>query len=397
MSKFKANPDDLKGYKIKIYPTEDQKIVIDKTINMYRAVYNIALSIQNENHESGNSYIKYFDMCKIFSDMRNNNPDYIWMKDIQISIIRQALRDLDNAFINFFDKRSRYPRFKSKKHSKKFFTTRSERTNSHSSSIRIPGVGYINAKNNPIPVDVRLYNTGVSFDGYDYWFYCQIEQRSHRCIDPIIPNGVKAIGVDVGIRNMITTSNGKYYHLPDTFKLQKRLRRNQRRLQRYYNRYLAESMLTKTKYEDIPKSSNMMKALEINFKTQQKIKNKNRNEIHCATKEIVEQFPSCIVIENISSTKQIQGNNWIRKYTPSMMYYEIHRQLIYKAANRGIDILIADSEFPSSQLCSNCGHRHKIYGNHRFICPNCGLKIDRDLNASINLEKLAYLENAYVA
>ena len=388
-----ANADRLRGYRIKIYPTEDQIRQINCNINSYRAIYNIALDIQNRNYNDGNSYIKYFDMCKIFSDMRNNNPEYYWFNTIQLSTIRQALRDLDNAFKNFFNKTCRYPRFKSRKRSKKFFTTRSERTSIKSNYIRIPGIGLVNGKNNPIP-DTRLYNTGVSFDGYDYWFYCQVERDVIET--PIYITDRQPVGIDVGIRNMITTSDGDYYHFSDTRKYEKRLKRQQRRLQKFYDRYLKESMHTKTKYEDIPKSKNMQKRLRDQFKTYSKIKNKKHNDIHNATKAIVERYPSAIVMENLKVSDQLR-NSWSRKFAPNMLYYEIHRQLRYKAEDRNIPIIVADSEFPSSQICSRCSVMHKIYGNKKFICPSCGLRIDRDLNAAINLRNLACLEKAYIA
>ena len=388
-----ANTDRLRGRRIKIYPTEEQIKLINCNINSYRAIYNIALDLQNRNYNDGNSYITYFDMCKIFSDMRNNNPEYEWFKQIQLSTIRQALRDLDNAFKNFFNNKTRYPRFKSKKRSKKFFTTRSERTNVKDHYIRIPGIGLVEGKNHNIP-NTRLFNTGLSFDGYDYWFYCQIETDT---IEPqfYIKNRTP-IGIDVGIRNMITTSTGDYYHFSNTRKYEKRLKRQQRRLQKSYDKYLNQSMLTKTKYEDIPKSKNMQKRLRDQYKTYSKIRNKKHNDIHNATKRIVESYPSAIVIENLSVTNQLK-QGWMRKFCPNMLFYEIHRQIIYKAKDRNIPIIIADAQFPSSQLCSRCGSIRKIYGNKTFICHRCGFRIDRDLNAALNLENLAYPENACIA
>ena len=388
-----ANTDRLRGHRIKIYPTEEQIALINCNINSYRAIYNIALDLQNRNYNDGNRYIKYFDMCKIFSDMRNNNPEYSWFKQIQLSTIRQALRDLDNAFNNFFNKKTRYPRFKSKKRSKKFFTTRSERTNIKNNYIRIPGIGLVDGKDHHIP-NTRLYNTGLTFDGYNYWFYCQIETDTIET--PLYIKDRTPIGIDVGIRNMITTSTGDYYHFSDTRKYEKRLKRQQRRLQKSYDKYLKQSMLTKTKYEDIPKSKNMQKRLRDRYRTYSKIRNKKRNDIHNATKCIVESYPSAIVIEDLSVTNQLK-KGWMRKFYPNMLFYEIHRQIIYKAEDRNIPIIVADKQFPSSQTCSRCGSIRKIYGNKTFICHKCGFKIDRDLNAAYNLRNLAYPENAYIA
>lgn len=140
----------------------------------------------------------------------------------------------------------------------------------------------------------------------------------------------------------------------------------------------------------------MQKRLYDQFKTYSKIHNKKYNDIHNATKDIVKRYPSAIVIEDIRVSDQLK-NSWSRKFAPNMLYYEIHRQLIYKASDRGIPIIKADRSFASSQICSKCGFMHKIYGNKIFVCPKCGLRIDRDLNAAYNLENLAYFEKAYIA
>ena len=139
----------------------------------------------------------------------------------------------------------------------------------------------------------------------------------------------------------------------------------------------------------------MQKRLKAQFKTYQKIKHKKHNDINNATKHIVEKYPSAIVIEDIRVSDQVK-KSWLKKFTPNMLYYEIHRQLKYKAADRGIPVIVAEKEYPSSQICSRCGVRHKVYGNKIFICNTCGLRIDRDLNAAYNLRDLAYQKNAYI-
>ena len=199
---------------------------------------------------------------------------------------------------------------------------------------------------------------------------------------------IDPIGIDVGIVNMITTSDGDFYKFSDYKKYEKRLKRQQRRLSKDYNRYFKESLDTRTKYEDIPKSKNHYKKLEKRFKTISKMKNKRLNDIHTATKQIVSRNPSAIVIENISVLEQLQ-DPWMEKFTNEMMYYEIHRQLKYKAAMRNIPVITAEKGFASSQICSNCGNIGYI--KHRvFKCSHCGFKEDRDLNAAYNLKNLVY-------
>lgn len=383
MPRCSANVDRLRGCKIKLYPTEIQKNKIDTIVNTYRAVYNIGLNIQNENYKNGIKHTSYYDMCKLFSKMRNEDPDYEWLNRISMSTIRQSLLDLDHAFKNFFTKFRFYPKFKSKKHAKKSFMLRSDRIYIRDGYIGIPDIGNIYAKNHNIPIGIRVYNASVVFDGYFYWFTCQYEKEmiELECCKS------EPVGIDVGLRNMITTSNGEFYNFSDSSKYEKRLKRQQRRLQKSYNYYISESMRTKTKYEDIPKSKNMQKRLLNRFKTIQKIKNKKKNDIHTATKRIVDANPSSIVIEDIRTRELISNNVWIREKTPC--FGMIHNILTYKAKDRGIPVIVANHNFPSSQICSRCGNIRKVY-HKTYKCPVCGLKIDRDINAALNLRDLAY-------
>lgn len=380
------NTAPIKGIKVKLYPTDSQIKELNRNIQVARAVYNLGLEMQNNIYENGGKYIKYFDLITEFSRMRNNDPDKAWLNDVSLSMIRETLHNLDNAFIRFFNKQNNYPRFKSRKNSKKSFSVRSDRTSIYGKYIRISGLKdpMVLAKNHSIPSNTRLYNTVVSFDGYNYWFSCTYQYET---IDMSAVEKSEPIGIDVGIVNMITTSNGEFYKFSDCSKYEKRLKRQQRRLSKDYSKYYKESLDTRTKYEDIPKSKNHYKKLKNRFKTISKMKNKRMNDIHTATKQIVSKNPSAIVIENISVKEQLK-DKWIHKYAPQIMYYEIHRQLKYKAFNRNIPVIIAEKGYPSSQICSKCGERGYLK-RRIFKCPNCGYREDRDLNAAYNLRNLA--------
>lgn len=384
--KSNIDTESLKGFKVKLYPTDNQRKELNRNIQVSRAVYNLGLEMQNNIYENGGKYIRYFELITEFGRMRNEDSDKIWLKDVSINTIRETLHNLDNAFIRFFKKQNRYPKFKSRKHSKKSFSIRSDRTHIYGEYIRISGLKdpMILAKNHHIPDDKRMYNTVVSFDGYDYWFSCTVESEK---IDMTGIETYKPIGIDVGIVNMITTSDGDFYKYSDYSKYEKRLKRQQRRLSKDHNRYYKESLDTRTKYEDIQKSKNYYKRLKKRFKTISKMKNKRMNDIHTATKQIVNKNPSAIVIENISVREQLK-DNWIHKYIPQMMYYEIHRQLKYKAADRNIPVIVAEKGYASSQICSRCSNRGYLK-RRMFICSHCGYKEDRDLNAAYNLRNLA--------
>lgn len=379
--------EKLFGYKIEIYPTEEQKAIIKRSIDVYRAIYNLGLEYEQKSYDTGNGFISKFELINQFTAMRRDDPNYSWMNDITVGSLQNAIFDLNKAFQSFFNKRTRYPKFKSRKRTKKSYSVRSDRCIPYERYISISGVGHVNAKAHRIPVGAKLYDTVITYDGYDrYYFSCLVIQEY---IDMSEVEKSSPIGIDVGIRNMITTSDGDVFEFPDTKKYEKRMKRQQRRLQKYYNRYLEESFRTRTKYEDIPKSKNMVKKQKALHKTISKIHNKILNEVNVATKRIVDKNPECIVIETISVREQQIKSPWLLKHAPHMMYYTLHRQIQFKAKIRGIPVIKADTNYPSSQICSNCGNirktRHTIYN-----CPVCGLRLDRDINAAINLRNLAY-------
>ena len=258
--------------------------------------------------------------------------------------------------------------------------------------IRISGLksgdGWVYASNHNIPEGKRLYVTGIEFDDYRYWFFCKVEMPMIDMSD--IPKS-DPIGIDVGIRKMITTSDGEIYQLPDTYKLEKRKRRQQKRLSRYQNALMKEAIHTRTKYEDLPRSKSMQKLMKQFRKTCNRITNKRDTAIHTATKRIVDKNPEAIIIENIKVGNILAKGKWMNKFIPQLIFNKIHTQIKYKAANRGIPVIIADREYPSSKTCSSCGYVYKSFASQEtFICPCCGLRIDRDINAAINLRNLAY-------
>ena len=392
--KSKLNTERFRGHRVKLYPTEIQKSQFDRNIEIARATYNIALGIQIDNYKSGMPYIGLYDMENTFTILKTTEK-YKWLNDASSYTIYRALADLDNAFQRFFKKVSGFPNFKSKKKAKKAYAVRPDRTHIKDSMIKISGIDlkdkYVEAKDHKINPDRPMYHPVISFDGYNYWFSCSQEKDlvNMQSIEKTEP-----IGIDVGIRNMITTSNGEVYQLSDTSKLEKRLKHQQRKLDKDYRKYYSESIRTKTKYEDVPKSKNHYKRLKKQRSIYDKIRNKRKNDLNTATKRIVDQNPSAIVIETISVREIHEKEPWMNKYSPQLLFNEIHRQIIYKAADRSIPVIKADRNYPSTRKCSKCGYiDNNIGSKHVYRCPECGLEIDRDLNAALNLKALAYQDD----
>ena len=198
----------------------------------------------------------------------------------------------------------------------------------------------------------------------------------------------KSIGIDLGIKKYAQLSDGTEYHLPRSISvLEKRKRKQQSRLDNMRKRRLITAKRTKTKFEEIPFTKNEAKLRNLNRKTFIRLINIKTSYIHQITTEIANLYPHRIVLEDLNITDMVhQLSN--RDDIFHSLWYKFREILTYKAYNRGIDIVLADRNFASSQICSTCGNvRKQSNRNRMYICHKCGTRIDRDLNAAINLSR----------
>jgi len=382
---------NMRGYKIKLYPSEEQKSILKSHINLFRYVYNWALTEANNFYNENKSYIGKDELMKRLSILRNSLD---WMQELPLHSARLAVQNLDFAFKSFFKGRSRHPKYKSKKYSKKSVHYRNESYAFYLNrdSVRLSGFKkgeYISCKTHNIPTNPKsgFYNCTVTFDGIDFWLSVNIETDKE--INYQINEDLN-IGIDVGIIKFATLSNGTVYQLPKIIKtLDKRQRKQQSRLSNMRNRRYKTAKKAKAKLEDIPFTKNEEKLKIANIQLRNRIKNIKRSFLHQSTTEIANLLPKRIVMEDLSITDMVREDFNNKDEVFHSMWYKFREYLTYKAEYRGIEMVLADKHFPSSQICSNCGAIKKSsYRTH--ICDVCGLRIDRDLNAAINLSNYAY-------
>lgn len=388
-----------KYFKTKLHNLSyDQKKFIHDSASVYRWCYNWGLEYCNKERKKGNSNPSWYTLNKAFGELRNSNK-YPWLKEYDLSTCRNALKDLKNAFNKFFSnpKYFRYPKFKSKKRSKVSFHTRDEKVTfwgENNRYVRIPGTGHnksmlMDCKNHKIPIgdDIKYYNTRISFDGINYWISGSYEIKEELPDPPKIIENI--IGIDVGYKTAAMISNGDSYDIPDKAKskiksLVKRSDKLRKSISNTILGYNNKAISTRTKYEDIPKSKNYKKRLNKYIKLNHKIHNIFDYSFHCISKYISELDIDAIVIEDLSISKlknRHQLNNFIRR----VPLYDFTDKIKYKCENNGIKVIHADKDFSSTKLCSNCGYIQDIHTSRIYKCPCCGLVIDRDLNAAINL------------
>lgn len=378
---------DYIGYKIQLYPNEEQISLIRQFAGASRYAYNWALKKQMENYEQGNKHISGYNLCKLFTQHKKENGKE-WLYDISNTCFKQSILDLDKAYQNFFKGIAKFPKFKIKKGSQLKFPTRQDRLTITKNYVKCEKLGKIKCGYNRINLDKenKYANPRISYDGNNYWLSVNvledIEENNNDKTEPI--------GIDLGIKTLVICSNGKEYYRVNTQRVNKRLKKLQRKASKQYNKMMKISKETKTKFKDISKSKNLIKLEYKINKLHNKIKNIRNSNIHFITSDIIKQNPNKIVIEDLNIKGMIK-NHRLAKQIADCSFYEIRRQLEYKCKWNNIELIIANRFYPSSKLCSNCGSKkdNLTLKDRVYKCDNCGVEIDRDFNASINLKKLA--------
>lgn len=387
----------IRAVRVKLLPTEDQKILINRFIGLSRYVYNWTIDEINKIYSDTGLFTHKWDMNKRFKEYRDLVPNDDPIKILPLNTANRAINSASKAFELFFKKKTKYPKYKTKKNEIKTnalsFSVRGQRLKFHEDGVSIEGFGYGNhikyeAPNIlPIGQNSSYYNCTVVNDKETYWLIVNVKLKV-----PIIIESVsdKVIGIDVGLHSLAVLSNGVIYKSPDISKFAKRYNRQSSRVQRDIYRRVNLSKSTKLKYEDIEKTKGEIQREKELQKTVRKISNIQNSYTHKISKEIVETYPKAIVMENLNISEMVlkKRRGWKGSAFSQSIYrarlYTFRKQVQYKAYERGIEVVLADKYYPSSQICSNCGNIHKT-SDRVYKCSVCGIEIDRDLNAALNL------------
>ena len=354
----------LKAYKYRIYPDAEQMQFFAKCFGCVRFVYNRMLSDRIEHYNlTGKSL--------------NNTPaqyksEFTWLKEVDSLALANAQMNLNTAYRNFFrDKSNGFPKFKSKKNNNFSYTT-----NNQKRTVYVEN-GYIKLPKLKSPVKIRQHR---SFEGViksctiskapsgKYHISILVETEIQK-----LPASDMRVGIDVGIKDFAVLSNGEAYKNP------KHLRKSEKRLAKL-QRDLSRKQIG---------SSNRNKARIKVAKLHEKIANQRMDFLHKKSTEIIRKNQA-IVIEDLK-VKNLMKNHNLAKSIAEVSWSRFREMLDYKSRWYGRELIIAPPDYPSSQLCSDCGNRSsqtKDLACRVYICPECGLEIDRDYNASLNLLKL---------
>ena len=368
--------------KVRLRPTKVQEAQLWKSVGTARWVYNWALERQQENYKNGGKFIYDNQLRKEITQLKKHE-DYKWLGDVSNNVAKQAVKDACNAYKRFFKGQSGFPNFKSRRKSNKSFYNDTAKLKVKNKSVLIEKIGWVKTSEQ-LPMDIKYLNPRVSYDNKYWYLSVSYEQEFTQ---PELTDEV--IGIDLGIKTLAVCSNGMdFKNINKTTKvrkIEKRLRRLQRSASRKYemnkegNRYAKTCNIIKIE-----------KKIQLLYRRLSNIRN---NHLHQTTNAIVRTKPSKVVMEDLN-VKGMMKNRNLAKAISQQKFYEFKRQMEYKCEKYGIKFIQVDRFFPSSKLCSNCGQINKNLklSDRRYHC-DCGLHIDRDLNASINLANYGKLVN----
>lgn len=378
----------FKSFKVKIFPDKNQAEKIIKFCNAARYAYNWAIAYEEEIYKNCGKFITYFELATIWVQFKKL-PENEWLKEISGRATRGGVLDATQAYKNFFDKHTDHPKFKKKKYSKMSCATHEANISFTDSHVKLEKLGWLKlGQKNYIPYEkgLKYINPKIEWDKVNYWISVTMD-ITDKTLNDNKPK-TDGIGIDLGIKTLATCSNGIINKKPDISKLQKKLKRLQRKASKLYLPIINESKRKNIKFDCLPKSKNLLK-LEVDInKIYQRIKNILTTNIHTFTSGLVNSNPEFICIEDLN-VSGLRKNKHLSKKINEAKFYEIRRQLEYKCSWNNIPLIIADRWFPSSKLCSNCGCvKDRLSLSERtYECSDCGFIIERDYNASINLRE----------
>ncbi len=306
------------------------------------------------------------------------------------NVTKQAIKDACESFRRFFRGVTRHPRFKSKKHSKPSFYQDTGKIQFTETHVKVEGLSGSRRKNRQklnwirlcekgrIPVGVKYCNPRFTFDGL-YWYV----SVSVECEDSAFIPTTDCIGIDLGVKNLATCSDGKAYENINKTKRVRKLEKRRRRLQRRVSRQFEKNKTGKSYH----KTRNIIKTQQKLLKATRRLTNIRHNYLHQTTSEIVNRKPMFICIEDLNVSGMMK-NRHLSKAIQRQEFYEFRRQLEYKCWWAGIQLIVAERFFPSSKTCIRCGAIKKdLKLSDRIFRCDCGNVIDRDLQAAMNLKR----------
>ena len=353
-----------KSYKFRIEPTSEQIVLLSKHFGACRFVFNRFLHERKEKYLNEKTSLNYYDNARTLTDLKKEE-DFDWLKEINSQSLQSAIRNLDSAYKNFFNKQNKFPRFKSKYDKQSFKIPQNALINEGKLVIPKFKEGIKINLHREIEGEILFATITKSTTGkYYVSITCEVNYK------PFDKTGSK-VGIDTGIKDLAILSDGKTYENIKVLKSKlKKLKYQQRQLSKKQ------------------KGSNSRQKQKIKLSlTHEKITNIRKDYLHKISTEIVKNH-DIISVEDLS-VKNMMKNHKLAQSLSDVSLGMFYKMLEYKSKWNDKSFVKIDRFFPSSKTCSNCGwiYQDLNLSIREWTCPSCNEQHDRDLNAAKNILK----------
>ena len=372
-----------RAYKYKIKPTMKQQHQLQQVFGCTRFIYNWGLDIKSKSWSIEHKTISYFELAKKLTELKKNEK-YKWLKQIPAECLQQSLRNLDNAYTQFFKGIKSFPRFKTKKNSKNCAKyTQAIYFDFDKWKVKVPKCGWVKlCKNKTFDLSSSKIGTlTVSRDKCgEYWCTIVVDDNAPQKSKTKISEET-SVGIDLGIKDYAILSDGTKYSNP-----------------KYYENNRLKLKVLQQKFARTKKGSNRHEVMRLKVARQyKKITNSKIDFLHKLSTDLIRRY-NTICLENLNVEGMMKNHN-LAMAIQSASWSEFVSQLKYKAEWEGKNIVFIGRFEPSSKTCNKCGYvKHDLkLSDREWVCPICGKHHDRDINAAINIKMFALNPQALVA
>ena len=368
----------LRAIKIRLYPNKEQELKLNKVLGCYRFVYNQMLAQKQNAYKTDKTNLKVTDLSKWFHGTLLKDEQYTWLKEQNTKVMKQAIRQMDGAYQKFFKQHNGFPKFKTKKDKQSAmfpyeaiskhntFETRHISLTTPLKNIKFRCSDLYLSRLQKYNKNIKSATLSKTKSG-NFFLSILIEMEDAEL--KRFEHTNKQVGIDLGVKDFVITSDGEVFENKHFFKKEeKQIKKLQRQLSKKV------------------KGSNNRKKVQIRIaKLFERIMNKKDVYIHYVTNELLTYFDT-IFMEDLNVQGMLK-NHHLAKAIQEVGFYKFKETLVNKALVNNKQVVFIDRFYPSSKTCSVCGYKKRDLklSDREWVCPQCGTKLDRDINAAMNI------------